>query len=362
MEAAYRQGHASASAGRGVPTRTPLQMKIMEMGEDDYSLFGDLLWSFFYIPRLILAFCWSLLVAILAFFWNLVSAVLQTIWAYALWPTLMLAMLMMGLMIIFSLPEIALWANEKKRRLRERFDDYALENDRLLTLERNWARISRAWWGGQLWYQDKFQLLRQEIRIAYDSIMAYWPLVLFGLVTCAICMDKLTKLQEDDVKLTMWDDLPSALYEKVPMWAKFPRKTRGSSSHYVPREEEVGVVRYDEWVKGEATDVGVEAATEPAKGWFDAISTNASAEDNNPETTSASETSSITETSSDTPKTSATHQSKHVHPIHTDNQSSSARVSDEDYWAPPKRKSAIGSEESIWCRQCQQFHCCELPY
>lgn len=35
---------------------------------------------------------------------------------------------------------------------------------------------------------------------------------------------------------------------------------------------------------------------------------------------------------------------------------------EQDYWAPKAGKTILESEEMVWCRTCQQFHCCELPY
>ncbi|KAK4545650.1 hypothetical protein LTR36_002603 [Oleoguttula mirabilis] len=354
LKAAYEQGFASAAARRGssrvLSTTASTASAAVQHGstlsaQRQLAATGSMSISTF--ARGLLTMLWRLLLAILALFWT-----------WLLRPLLICGLVAAAVLLLINIFRITDWLGEKGEDFRDWYDDVALNNDVLLKIERGWASFKRAMTGLGLmlrynWYMDQLRLLRQEIRLFYDRVMGNWRKILLLLAITAWFTSKARQAFSSTPEVVLgwpgFENLPPRLAGKEPAWVHTPRKWEGSNSHYRPEPEQHQPVPWQDWVEAVGGDQSVR---------FDSSS---------PETVTFTETERVTETETssithtDTSSITRTETSRITH-THRVVQTSSDPETPTDYWAPPKGKRVIQSEEAVWCRECQQFHCCELPH
>lgn len=255
--------------------------------------------------------------------------ILRPLFFYAVLPPFALIALVAAVRLIFWLD-----FGGMGERMKERYDDFALDNDWLLSLEHGYASFRRAL--DRLWLDlrynetmDRVIWIRNEIYFLPDTIERYikrhWYLV--PLVICTVGWIWWVKsLQAVYVPMNR---LSPRLAKGIPPWVTSYwdiKKYEGSNSHYRRDEKLAEAITYEEWIKAIGNDDS--AILESA------VETQTITVERTPET----ETITVSETVSSVLEAVAT-----------------------DYWAPPKGKTDVG-DEMVWCRNCKQWHCCELPY
>ncbi|KAK5127018.1 hypothetical protein LTR85_008377 [Meristemomyces frigidus] len=386
LQAAYEQGFASATARHGPgpprmisatasalgaavkPTSTPSDLR--QIADSNSMGIGTFIRSLLFI------------------LWRIVASISHFFWIWLIRPLLLCGLAAGAILLLINVFRITDWLAEKGEDFRDWYDDFALNNEILLNIERSWASFKRAMVGLGLmlrynWYTDQLRLLRQEIRLGFDRVMGHWRKILLGLAVMAWATSRVKKAFTPMVAVGWpgFDNLPTQLQPKAPAWVYTPRKYEGSNSHYTPEREQPEVVPWEEWVKGFGSDQSVRL--EPHVETMVITHTeyiNAHDEDSSVSLEPRSETVTFTQTerrytyvnaraTAADLKLDITETETEISSItHTRRVAQTTSVAEEeeeeaeDYWAPPKGRTVILSEESVWCRECQQFHCCELPY
>jgi len=323
---------------------------------------------------------WSVFAGLILLLWGLVMQVLAFVWNLLLEP-LLYFLLLCGVMVailvfVINLRRFGDWTKKMGDRVRDWHDDFALNNGGLLRLELWWARskwqMEQVWLRLRYnWFVDQLVLLKQEVRYKYDWVMrnSIW-IVAVGLAMYAVA--RASGWTSDD-EFRIWDNMTGDLSGKVREWWLKPRKFEGSNSHYrTDLEARVPVV---EWVDEVVSAVGgaesvilepspVEVVTvtrtegmfTPSRHRVDLANACWHVDLTETETERPTQPWVITETwvrfTRETEDASSDSRTTNAPPEATES----------DYWAPPKGKMVISSNEPVWCRECQQFHCCELPY
>lgn len=382
---------ATASAARAAVTPTSTPSELRRMAESNNFGIG------------------TLARGLLLLLWYLFAFLLRQIWSWLIRPVLLVLLVAAGILLLINLPRLAHWGglHLHGENLRDRYDDFALNNGFLRDMERRWASFKRDMeqkWASfkramtdlelmlrYNWYMDQLRLLRQEIRLFYDRVMGNLHWILLAMILTSMFVNR-TKNAVTPQEVEGWpgfENLPPKLQELARPWQQMPRK--GSNSHYRPEPEQQKVVPWDEWVRGVGNDESVsiepvsetvtitqtERTTTEAESNLDIQET----ETSSTHIHSGTQTSSTSEAAEDHRRTAsrAVHgeeliwckecQQFHLNVAevsstthtHSATQSSASEPA-ENYWAPTETRRVFHGEESMWCRECQQFHCCELPY
>ncbi|KAI7281542.1 hypothetical protein KC345_g4072 [Hortaea werneckii] len=269
------------------------------------------------------------------------------IWHYivrqTLWVLFYAALVLLVIGTINHFTEYVRWTGDRVERLRELYDDVALESNLLLSCEQTWASFKK--WKRRMliaartnWYTDQLTLLQQEARTWYDRTMWFllWVVLPMSGLIAAACYSLQNRAGHGDFML--WKDLKGPLAVGLPEWLISGKHWEGSNSHYgSPTTEDVRMQidqelpvpkARTEWIS--ATDV----ASEPSITLIEASSVTSG------------------------PPVSRTSQQGTPH----DTATTSQMEGEQDFWAPPEGKTTIEQGKRVWCRECRQFHCCELPY
>ncbi|KAK4560761.1 hypothetical protein LTR86_005340 [Recurvomyces mirabilis] len=247
------------------------------------------------------------------------------------------------------------------RYLRQRYDDFALVSGTLLSLEHNYTSFRV--WTNEMWLCLRYNEMGDKIARLTD-IIYFLPdnmqrIISRNLSKTALAVALLFwffgvhPLDRSGAVEVPMHQLPPRLAVGVPSWIiplSQGRKKLGSNSHYqrdtVP-EREILMAQDSSDDMGEAagTDAMADSerwttmqtvASKQADEGLHGLSTAAIQDDKQ----YVSTTTMILEST----KTMSTLDSA------------------TDYWAPPKSKTTLHGNQTIWCRVCEQFHCCELPY
>ncbi|KAK3662931.1 hypothetical protein LTR22_006335 [Elasticomyces elasticus] len=273
--------------------------------------FGNLLWA------ILMLVTWPLRALhhhiLLPLFSGIVSLVL-TIFYAVFWIALAFTLL---LVVIYT-PSFARYMHEEFR-LRERWDDFALNNQVILNLEHGYASFKRAMYDRylSLMYNPTMDSLRRfwfEFRRLPDRVEAFFHQYILWMLLALL------------VGILLWPRPEVDPYD-------------GLLTMEQRRELDIKMNSLPDWIaEGRQGSVW---RFEPAKPiaddqWVAALG----GRDDEPVAVTTSKTSSTsTSTSSTSSKQTAAH------------------------WAmPTDGKTTLGEDEMRWCRGCQQYHCCELPY
>lgn len=262
LQAAYRQGYASAATRRagervisatasaaGAAAKSTTTMTAAHKAAAS----GNMSFS-------------ALLRGIFLIFW----AAFTTVWSF-FWPFTQVVLFLLALVVAFgfmiNIPRISRWFAHKGDQARDWYDDFAVNNNILLNLEHGWSSFNRAMFNLWLtlrwnWYTDQIMLARQEIRLFYDKVMANMFWILAGMVLIiALCNKLLTETSRTE--FTPWNRLPPYLAAKAPAWVLVPRKWEGSNSHYRPAPKQPEPVPWEDWAKtiGSDQSVSLESAS-----------------------------------------------------------------------------------------------------
>ncbi|KAI6964431.1 hypothetical protein KC332_g14007 [Hortaea werneckii] len=288
------------------------------------------------------------------------------IWHYivrqALWVLFHAALVLVVMGTIYHFTDYVRWTGDRAERLRELYDDVALESSLLLSCEQTWASFKR--WKRRMliaartnWFTDKLALLQQEARIWYDRTMWFllWVVLPMSGLIAAACYSLENRVGHG--KFTLRKDLKGPLVVGLPEWLIAGKHWEGSDSNYGPPAAKDVQMQIDQELPV------AEAKTE----WITVTEAQLTPVDPDVKVSMtypplvASESSvTIVKTSSVTsgPPVSRTPQHDKPHETATASQMEDTP----DFWAPPEGKTTIEQGRRVWCRKCRQFHCCELPY
>jgi hypothetical protein len=262
------------------------------------------------------------------------------------------ALLLLFILVVNS-ARIGRWLQTKGEGFRERYDDFALNNHFLLGMEHMWGSFKRAMYDLYLTLRynettDKIVRLGNEIYFLPDTVQRFlarhWAkLVLaclfFASLRWICCTNRVVEVP--------FHMLPAHLTKDQPQWVTnywLVKKPEGSNNHHIRQPELPPPVKYEAWVQAVGGDqsVSVESFT----------TTETLTVEKEPLTRTV-ETEPLTTTMTETLTKTTTH-------ISTRTESSAE--SPTDYWAPPKKRTILEEPGMVYCRECQQWHCCELPY
>ncbi|GAB1741371.1 hypothetical protein NU219Hw_g6607t1 [Hortaea werneckii] len=188
------------------------------------------------------------------FLLGLAKLVWAWIWHYivrqALWVLFYAALVLLVIGTINHFTEYVRWTGDRVERLRELYDDVALDSTFLLSCEQTWASFKR--WKRRMliaartnWYTDKLTLLRQEARIWYDRTMWFllWIVLPMSGLIAAACYNFQNRVAHGE--FTLWEDLKDPLAVGLPEWLIAGKHWEGSNSHYGPSTTEEVQIQVD---------------------------------------------------------------------------------------------------------------------
>jgi hypothetical protein len=262
--------------------------------------------------------------------------------------------------LLLNYTRIARSVQIRGKALRERYDDFTLNNHVLLTLEHAWASFKRSIsdlylslrytqtmdkvvWAG---YQIYFFPARVQRGMGRHWGKILLGLALLGWLRCAW----VRKERRVEVPFHL---LPTNLTSGQPGWVTnywVGKKKEESNSHHGRSPETLALD--DNWAQARGSDP-----------WI-----------NNLHPLTATSTQTITVQMK--PRTSLITLTIEAHPQTTTktivSTSTSVQImtktegavagAETDYWKPKRKKTNVEGHGMVWCRECQQFHCCELPY
>ncbi|TKA69220.1 hypothetical protein B0A55_07737 [Friedmanniomyces simplex] len=292
---------------------------------------------------------------------------LTGIWSGLLWLLSFLFWAGIALALVF----LIIRGHGYRHWLRERYDDFALDNRVLLNLEHGWTSFKRAMFDRWLslrynetgdaivrfYYEAYFLPDTIERAVRRNLGKLFLLCALAGWIWYARSVNGMA-----DESTSMYEGpLPFDRTFSVPAWVLATSKSVGSNCHYTPEPRVLVAVPvpYEKWVAavgGEGDEiVGLASGTTGVRGVSSLLKTVT-------ETKTETETTTITvrERISQPPKTETTT----VTICETDDGHTHTRPEKAtDYWAPPSGgRTTLDDEEMRWCRECQQYHGSELPY
>ncbi|EMC93409.1 hypothetical protein BAUCODRAFT_239358 [Baudoinia panamericana UAMH 10762] len=257
----------------------------------------------------------------------------STVHSY-LWPTFRLFLwsaaiafvLWVAIACLLDGPE---WFEILGGMARDRYDEFALNNNILLSVEHGWANFKQASYDQylRLRYNAITDRVKAAIRDLYflpDNTMRLirrnWrKAVLLSLLLSWALLARQVGPEVDRYQFVPMYRLAAKFGTQVPEWVfdyHLDRKSDGSNSHFRPEPETSPAVRYQDWAKPVAEDGTVSASVKPA----------------------------VVTVTVTTVKT----RSLHELPAETDAS-----------W--PKVRTNV-SRDMVYCKVCRQYHCNELPY
>ncbi|KAK3675516.1 hypothetical protein LTR78_004599 [Recurvomyces mirabilis] len=265
------------------------------------------------------------------------------------------------LTLIFHRDRILVRFSDLGRYLRQRYDEYALVSGTLLSLEHNYTSLRV--WTNEMWLCLRYNEMGDKIARLTDNIY-FLPDNMQRIISRNLSKTALA------VALLFWfigvhpldrsatvevpmHQLPPRLAMGVPSWISplsQGRKKSGSNSHH----QRDTVPERDILMATDSSDDLGKAAGTDVMGNFELWRTM--------QTVASKQADKSLHDSS----TAAIQDDKQYVSTTTmileSTKTMSTLESATDYWAPPKSTTTLHRNQTIWCRVCEQFHCCELPY
>jgi hypothetical protein len=380
LRAAYEGGYGSRFAQHHIPkvimatataTAEPVEKRLSEILRDKVveatSTTGGNEVNFNFNPNI----QWT------STFTSLISAIFRPfttlfslLWSHIILPYLIEpAFVLLLLLLILALTAIIIRTAQSLQRqgtaIRERLD----ENDYYAQTAHYWHSFNHAtreFYLTMRWnaFTDRFALLQQEIRFFYDRVMGnmWW---ICGILVLVFIVDPYVR--HESTVFVDWEHLPERLAGKEPEWVHFPRKFEGSNSHY----------RRSKVVEAEAEPVFWEGNGIHPQPIVDEDRIRLISEDEvfdltpDPEVITVvsyqptTEVVTFTETedfqhTTETVTFTSTEYLTATETISIHQQATSMPEQPIDTGIPTSVRNTV--EGMVWCKECQQYHCCEVPY
>ncbi|KAK5117586.1 hypothetical protein LTR62_005008 [Meristemomyces frigidus] len=220
--------------------------------------------------------------------------------------------------------EVKHWVRHASQPVKAAYDDFALGSGVLLSLECGWTGVKDRCY-------DRWMRVRYS-RVG-DTVVWFFNRLYF-------LPDRIV-----DTARRYWYIAP--VVGGVVLWLVYARAV-GQRERYVVRDTPAWVVTYNLNRRFEGSNFGMLALPElvPYEQWV-------SASIGGDETVTLDPLAATVTTTTTTKTMESTVRASKVR---------SEAEQETDYWAPRQRKTVLKADDNVWCRMCQQFHCCELPY